>query len=206
MALITVVIADDHEISRNGIMSMLGEGFTVVAEAETATEAIDAIRGHRPDVVLCDLQMPEGGGMAVVKACTTEAHIVIITVSEQERDLLDTIAGGALGYLVKDTSSKQLRTAVRSAARGEPTFSPNMAALVLQEFRRVAKTATGSNALSDREREVLQLVAGGFTNAQIGTQLFISPKTVRNHIANILDKLNLSKKTDLIRYAAQGRI
>lgn len=150
--------------------------------------------------------MPGGGGIAVVQACSTETRIVILTVSQHERDLLDTLAGGAMGYLVKSTPSEQLRRDVRSAAQGEPVFSPSMAALVLGEFRRLKKTETGSNPLSDREREILRLVAQGFTYAEIGAQLYISPKTVRNHVGNILDKLHLSKRPELIRYAVERGI
>ena len=206
MAAVTVVVADDHPVWRSGVRSDLGGGFDVVAEAGTADEAIAAIREHAPDVVVCDLHMPDGGGLKVVRTCGEQARIVILTVSEAERDLLDAVAAGAIGYLVKSTPGPELRTAIGRAATGEPVFSPALAALVLGEFRTMAKQATGSNPLSEREREVLQEVAKGYSYRDIGERLFISPKTVENHVRNILDKLHLSRKQELIRYAAEHGI
>jgi DNA-binding NarL/FixJ family response regulator len=203
---IRVVLADDHPIWRDGVRSDLGSGFEVVAEASSAEEAITAIRQHRPDLVVCDLQMPGGGGIAVAKACGEETRIVILTVSEQERDLLDAVAAGAAGYLTKSTPGDVLRAELLKAAAGEPVFSPSLAMLVLGEFRRMSKQATGTNPLTDREREVLQHVARGYPYKDIGEQLHISPKTVENHVRNILDKLHLNRKQELIRYAVEHGI
>jgi len=202
---VTVVLADDHPVWRSGVRSDLGDGFRVVAEAGDADEAIAAIREHHPHVVVCDLNMP-GGGIKVVKTCGAETRIVMLTVSEQERDLLDVVAAGAQGYLLKSTPGPELRAAIRRAAEGEPVFSPTLAALVLGEFRTMSKRATGANPLSDREREVLQQVAKGYSYKEIGEKLFISPKTVENHVRNILDKLHLSRKQELIRYAVEHGI
>lgn len=204
--LIRVVLADDHPVWRSGVRADLGEGFHVVAEAGTAAEAIAAIVHHRPDVVVCDLQMPDGGGLRVVKECSGATRIVMLTVSEHERDLLDAVAAGAVGYLLKSTPGEELRELVQRAALGEPVFSPTLAALVLGEFRRMSKTASGQNPLSEREREVLQLVARGYAYKEIGERLFISAKTVENHVRNILGKLHLSRKQDLIRYALEHGI
>ena len=206
MARIRVVLADDHPIWRDGVRNDLGDGFEVVGEAGTADEAITAIRAERPDLVVCDLHMPGGGGLKVVRTCGEETRIVMLTVSEQEKDLLDAIAAGACGYLVKSTAGPDLRAALVRVADGEPAFSPALAALVLGEFRRLSKTATGKNPLSEREREVLQLVARGHTYRQIGGELFISEKTVENHVRNILGKLHLSRKQELIRYAVEHGI
>jgi DNA-binding NarL/FixJ family response regulator len=206
MARIRVVLADDHPIWRDGVRNDLGDGFEVVGEAGTADEAIAAIRAERPDLVVCDLHMPGGGGLKVVHTCGEETRIVMLTVSEQEKDLLDAVAAGACGYLVKSTAGPDLRAALVRVAEGEPAFSPALAALVLGEFRRLSKTATGKNPLSEREREVLQLVARGHTYRQIGGQLFISEKTVENHVRNILGKLHLSRKQELIRYAVEHGI
>ncbi len=203
---VRVVLADDHPIWRDGVRSDLGDGFEVVAEAGTAGEAIEAIRRTTPDLVVCDLNMPGGGGLKVARACGGETRIVMLTVSEAERDLLDAVAAGAVGYLVKSTPSDELRRALQRAAAGEPVFSPSLAALVLGEFRRMSKTATGANPLSEREREVLQLVARGHTYRQVGGELYISEKTVENHVRNILGKLHLSRKHELIRYAADHGI
>jgi DNA-binding NarL/FixJ family response regulator len=199
--LVRVVLADDHPIWRDGLRADLSDGFWIVGEAGTADEAIEVIRSTKPDLVVCDLNMPGGGGIKVTKTCGEETRIVMLTVSEQERDLLDAVAAGAIGYLVKSTPPDELRRALLKAAAGEPVFSPALAALVLGEFRRMSKQATGANPLSDREREVLQLVARGHTYKQIGAELFIAEKTVENHVRNILGKLHLNRKQELIRYA-----
>jgi DNA-binding NarL/FixJ family response regulator len=202
---IRVVLADDHQIIRVGLKAELGPGFQVVGEADDAEGAIDVINAHKPDLVVSDLHMPRGGGLAVVRACATLVPIVILTVSEAERDLLDAVAEGAAGYLLKTTPIEELRAAFTTAAKGEPVFSPSMAALVLGEFRRMSK-ATGASPLSAREREVLQLVARGHTYGAIGKELTISPKTAENHVRNILGKLQLTRRADLVRYAVEHGI
>ena len=202
---IRVVLADDHPIWRDGVRADLTDGFVVVGEAATAGEAIAVTRASQPDLVVCDLHMPGGGGIAVARACAELARVVMLTVSEAERDLLDAIAAGAIGYLVKSTPGPQLRAALLRAASGEPVFSPALAALVLGEFRRIAK-ASSAQPLSEREREVLQLVARGHTYRQIGAELYIAEKTVENHVRNILAKLHLSRKNELMRYALEHGI
>jgi DNA-binding NarL/FixJ family response regulator len=205
VAAIRVVLADDHAIVRAGVKGELGEAFQVVGEADDAEGAIDVINARQPDLVICDLHMPRGGGLAVVRACATIAPIVILTVSEAERDLLDAVAAGAAGYLLKTTPIEELRAELVKAARGEPVFSPSLAALVLGEFRRMAKTA-GASPISDREGEVLQLVARGHSYGAIGSELNISAKTAENHVRNILGKLHLSRRADLVRYAVEHGI
>jgi DNA-binding NarL/FixJ family response regulator len=199
---------DDHPIWRSGVRADLGERFEVVGEAATATEAVAVIAATRPDLVVCDLHMPEGGGLRVVRECGATTRIVMLTVSEQERDLLDAVAAGAVGYLVKSTSPEDLRDGLARAAAGEPVFSPTLAVLVLTEFRRLARAdpRPGGPGLSDREREVLQLVARGHTYKAIGEQLFISAKTVENHVRNTLAKLHLTRRDELIRYALEHGI
>lgn len=198
---VRVVVADDHQIWRSGLRADLGDAFAVIGEAGDADEAIAVIRREKPDLVVCDLHMPNGGGIKVAKECGEQVPIVMLTVSEAERDLLDAVAAGAQGYLVKSTPVDELRTALFQASKGEPVFSPSLAALVLGEFRRMHKGAGGTQALSDREREVLQYVARGHTYKEIGEQLFIAEKTVENHVRNILAKLHLNRKQELIRYA-----
>ena len=151
--------------------------------------------------------MPNGGGIKVAKECGEQTRIVMLTVSEQERDLLDAVAAGAAG-LPREVARpvRELRAALLRAAKGEPVFSPHLASLVLGEFRRMSKDATGANPLSDREREVLQYVARGYSYKDIGERLFISPKTVENHVRNILQKLHLNRKQELIRYAVEHGI
>jgi DNA-binding NarL/FixJ family response regulator len=203
---VRVVLADDHPVWRDGVRADLGARFEVVAEAGTAAEAIAAIEEHAPDLVVCDLQMPGGGGLAVAKACAERTRIVVLTVSEQERDLLDAVAAGAVGYLTKSTPGPELQAQLLRAAAGEPVFSPSLAMLVLGEFRRMAREATGTQPLTEREREVLQHVARGYTYREVGEQLHIAPKTVENHVRNILDKLHLSRRQELIRYAVEHGI
>jgi DNA-binding NarL/FixJ family response regulator len=203
--IIRVVLADDHEIVRAGIRMELGDRFQVVGEADEAGGAIDVIQTQKPDLVVCDLHMPGGGGLEVVRKCATLCPIVILTVSEAERDLLDVVAAGAAGYLLKTTPTADLRKNFVVAAAGEPVFSPSLAALLLGEFRRMAKS-TGASPLSDREREVLQLVARGRSYGEIGTELYISAKTAENHVRNILGKLHLSRRADLVRYAVEHGI
>ena len=201
-----VVLADDHPIWRDGVRADLVDGFEVVGDASDAPQAIALIQEHRPDLVVCDLHMPGGGGIAVVKACAELTRIVMLTVSESERDLLDAVAAGAVGDLVKSTPSEELRQGLWRAAHGEAVFSPSLAALVLGEFRRLSKAGGGTQALSEREREVLQYVARGHTYREIGAELFIAEKTVENHVRNILGKLHLNRKQELIRYALEHGI
>ena len=200
--MIRVVLADDHAVVRAGLRAELGDAFDVVGEADDAEGAIDVIAARSPDLVVCDLHMPRGGGLLVVERCATICPIVILTVSEAERDLLDAVAAGAAGYLLKTAPTDEVRDALVRAAAGEPVFSPSLAALVLGEFRRLAKT-TDSSPLTEREREVLQLVARGHRYAEIGEELSISPKTAENHVRNILGKLHLSRRSDLVRYAVR---
>jgi DNA-binding NarL/FixJ family response regulator len=200
---VRVVVADDHPIWRTGLRTDLGENFLVVGEAADAKQAVAEIRRHQPDLVLCDLHMPEGGGLRVARECGEMTAVVILTVSEAERDLLDAVAAGALGYLLKSTAADDLRVALWKAAHGEPVFSPSLAALVLTEFRRVKKADQSSEGLSEREREVLQYVARGHSYKEIGEALFISAKTVENHTRNILRKLHLTRKHELMRYALE---
>ena len=201
LSTVRVVLADDHPIWRSGVRADLGSNFQVVGEAADADEAIEVIGHTEPDLVVCDLHMPNGGGIKVAKTCGETTRIVMLTVSEAERDLLDAVAAGAVGYLVKSTPPEELRQGLWRAAHGDPVFSPSLASLVLGEFRRLAKASGPVQPLSDREREVLQYVARGHTYREIGEQLFIAEKTVENHVRNILGKLHLNRRQELVRYA-----
>lgn len=203
---VRVVIADDHHIWRSGVKSDLGDNFVVVGEAADGTEAVEVIAATKPDLVLSDLKMPNGGGLHVAKTCGEMTRVVMLTVSEAERDLLDAVAAGAVGYLLKSTPPEELRQALWRAAKGEPVFSPSLASLVLTEFRRLKTADTPASALSDREREVLQHVARGHTYREIGEELHIAEKTVENHVRNILKKLHLNRKNELMRYALEHGI
>jgi DNA-binding NarL/FixJ family response regulator len=205
-----VVIADDHPTVRSGIRADLGPPFEVVGEAGDADEALRLIELHQPDLVVCDLNMPGGGGLRVVRE-TTARHadrvkVVVFTVSEHERDLLDAVASGAYGYLTKSTPGPELHRQLMRAVEGDPPFAPQLATLLVGEFRRLARTAAGTNPLSEREREVLNLVARGYTYRQVAAELFIAEKTVENHVRNILGKLHLTRRAELIRWAADHGI
>lgn len=204
---VRVVVADDHPIWRSGIRTDLGEHFAVVAEASDAAGTIDAARRERPDLVLTDLNMPGGGGMAVVQALAAEVPVVVLTVSESERDLLDVVAAGAVGYLLKSTGPSDLRAALNRAANGEPVFSPQLAAMLIGEYRRLATSSKdGGLPLTEREREVLAHVARGETYRAVAESLFISPKTVENHVRNTMAKLHLSRRHELVRWAVDHGI
>jgi DNA-binding NarL/FixJ family response regulator len=206
----SVVIADDHPTVRSGIRADLSPPFNVVGEAGTADEALALIESCQPDLVVCDLNMPGGGGLRVVRETTARygerVRVVVFTVSEQERDLLDAVASGAYGYLTKSTPGPELHRQLLRAVNGDPPFAPELATLLLGEFRRLAKRSTGENPLSDREREVLNLVARGYTYKQVGTELYIAEKTVENHVRNILGKLHLTRRAELVRWAADHGI
>ena len=200
---LTVVVADDHPIWRSGIRADLGEQFQLVAEAADAGETIAAVLELQPDVVLCDLHMPGGGGQVVVERVGDISPVVILTVSADEADLLAAVAAGAVGYLLKSTSGAQLRGALVQAAAGEPVFTPELAALLVGEFRRLAvgNRAGPRNPLTTREREVLAAVARGSSYQTVGRELHISAKTVENHTRNIMAKLHLSTRHELVRWA-----
>lgn len=205
---VRLVVADDHGIWRTGMRADLGEAFWVVADAPDAQRAIEAVHEHRPDVVAADLRMPEGGGIRVAAECASICPVVILTVSEAEADLLDAVAAGASGYLLKSSTTEELRAGLFRAASGQPVFSPGLAALVLGDFSTDPTTPDGEaiRPLSPREREVLREVALGSSYREIGETLFISEKTVENHVRNILDKLRLRRRSELIRWAVKRGI
>lgn len=199
-AALRVLVADDHAIWRAGLRNELGDGIVVVAEAADAQEAIAAVGEHKPDLVLCDLEMPGGGGMAVVRACADQVPVVMLSVSEAERHVLDCVACGAVGYLSKSTTGADLTRALVAAAAGEPVFSPGLAVLVLAELRRMQDAEQAGQGLSEREREVLILVARGHTYRQIGERLHIATKTAENHLRRVLVKLQLTRREEAVRF------
>jgi DNA-binding NarL/FixJ family response regulator len=211
---VRVVIVDDHGLFRTGLRSLLEEqGIQVVGEAGDGAEALEIVREVAPDVVLMDLNMP---GMAGVEATQRIAQIapltrvVVLTISDDDSDVMDAILAGACGYLLKDSSIHDLVRGIQSAAVGEALISPQIASKVLQRVRASNTLPQAEelirSELSDREIDVLRLIANGKDNAQIARELTISPKTVKNHISNILVKLQIENRIQAAVYAVRSGI
>ncbi len=206
-----VLLADDHVMFRKGVQATLSAapGITVVAEANNGKEAVDLAVRFRPDLVLMDINMPVMNGVQatrLVKQQVPETRIVILTVSDIDRDLFEAIKAGADGYLLKNLGPDELVGAVRSAGSGEAPVSPLMAAKVLKEFR-LGKAAAAAGPqeethnLSPREVEVLQLASQGLTYKEIAGKLFVAESTVKNHMRHIMEKLHLRNRSEAIRFA-----
>lgn len=205
---IRVIVVDDHPVWRDGIRADLeASGIaTVVGEASDGGEAIELAREHMPDVVLMDLRLPTVSGVDATRRIvegTPHIKILIVSASGEEADVLEAVKVGAAGYILKSEPGADVVDAVRRVHAGEPVFTSGLAGLVLSEFRRVATKDVGEPGLSPRENEVLHLVAKGYTYREIAQKLFISQKTVQNHVQNILTKLHLRKRYELMRYAIQ---
>jgi DNA-binding NarL/FixJ family response regulator len=209
-----VLIVDDHDLFRTGLRNLLEEqGVVIVGEAGTGTEAVRVVRELAPDVVVMDLNMPGMGGVEATRNITALApltRVLMLTISDEDSDVMDAILAGACGYLLKDSSVQDLVTGIRAAAHGESLISPHIAAKVLQRVRamsaqpEIAETIRAE--LSDREIEVLKLIANGKDNALIAAELHISPKTVKNHISNILMKLQIDNRIQAAVYAVRSGI
>lgn len=209
---IAIVLVDDHPVWRDGVRGDLeASGVAkVVGEASDGGGGIDVALATMPDVVLMDLQLPTVSGAEATRRIVEAAphvRVLVLSASAEEADVLEAVKAGAAGYLLKSSTSADLVDAVRRVHGGEPVFTPSLAGLVLDEFRRVtSEGATARSAepqLTARENEVLKLVAKGYTYREIGEKLFISTKTVQNHVQNILTKLQLRKRYELMRYAIQ---
>ncbi|HSD48226.1 MAG TPA: response regulator transcription factor [Actinomycetota bacterium] len=205
---IRVMVVDDHPVWRDGIRDDLESSGAaiVVAEAGDGGEAIELARETMPDVVLMDLRLPTVSGVDAIREIVEEAphvRVLVLSASGEESDVLEAVKVGATGYLLKSTTSAEICDAVVRTSRGEPVFTPPLAGLVLSEFRRVAQPTAGEPGLTPRENEILRLVAKGYTYREIAEQLFISHKTVQNHVQNILTKLQLKRRYELMRYAIQ---
>lgn len=207
--MLKIVLGDDHPMWLSGISTELENEFEVLGTAPNAAELVELVDRTNPDVIVSDLNMGQGGGMAVVKKCSQKTPVLILTASDHERDLLDTVAAGALGYILKTASTQELIEAIKSVAQGQPAITPHLASCVLSEFRRMVKSEASDpdkSALSDREKEVLRSIAKGYTYRQIGEELFISPKTVENHTRNIMGKLHLRGRAELLSYIDENDI
>ena len=211
---VRVLIVDDHDLFRSGLRNLLeDDGVHIVGEAANGKDAIKVVREVAPDVVVMDLNMPGMGGVEATRHISTVApltRVVMLTISDQDNDVIDAILAGACGYLLKDSSIQELITGIRAASRGESLISPTIAAKVLQRVRASSTQpeieSTIRAELSEREIEVLKLIANGKDNAMIAAELHISPKTVKNHISNILMKLQIDNRIQAAVYAVRSGI
>ena len=209
-----VFIVDDHALFRSGVRSELGDGVEVVGEAEDVEPAIAGITECLPDVVLLDVHLPGGGGQAVVtamKATHPEVRFLALSASDAPEDVIAVIRAGARGYVTKTISGAELVDAVRRVAAGDAVFSPRLAGFVLDAFATAAPEGRPSfdpelDQLTPREREVLRLIARGYTYKEIARELYISIKTVETHVSSVLRKLQLSTRHQLARWATERRL
>jgi two-component system, NarL family, response regulator LiaR len=209
-----VLLVDDHDLFRSGLRSLLEEqGLQVAGEADNGQAALRLVSELAPDVVVMDLNMPGLTGVETTRQLTGIAphtRVVVLTISVDDEDVMDAVMAGACGYLLKDSSIDELIAGIRAAAGGESLISPHIASKLLQRLR--AQTADAAAArtirteLSERELEVLRLIAIGKDNADIARELFISPKTVKNHISNILMKLQIENRIQAAVYAVRSGI
>ncbi|HEX3785730.1 MAG TPA: response regulator transcription factor [Pseudonocardiaceae bacterium] len=200
---IAIMVVDDHPVVRDGLRAMLDgqPDLRVVAEAANGREALALVRKHSPDVVLMDLRMPELDGPDAIAAITKahpDVHVLVLTTYDEDHDILQAVAAGAVGYLLKDTPREELFRAVRTAARGESVLTPAVTARLLGQMR-----SPVTEVPSDRELEVLALVAKGLTNRAIGRTLAISEATVKTHLVHLFGKLGVDDRTAAVTTAIE---
>ncbi len=209
-----IVLIDDQPLVRNGIASLLqARGHEVVAEAGDGQAGIEAVRRTRPELVLMDLRMPVLGGLEATRLLATEfpdLRIVVLTVSDEESDLMEAVKSGAHGYLLKDLEAGEFFEALDAVEHGESVIPARLARHLWSEFQRMAAAGEeperdGGQALTDREWEVLRLVAAGHTNREVAERLTISENTVKFHMRGILDKLHLRNRSEVTAWAAEHR-
>ena len=203
---VSVVLVDDHRLFRSGVRTEIGALVDVVGEASTVAEAVETIHRLCPEVVLLDVHMPDGGGVAVLRGVgSTTTRFLALSVSDAAEDVIAIIRAGASGYVTKSVSAEELAAAVRRVADGDPVFSPRLAGFVLDAFRAETPVADEElDRLTAREREVLRLLARGYAYKEIAAELVISLKTVETHASAVLRKLQLSNRRELSRWA-EGR-
>ena len=209
---IRVMVVDDHPMWRDAVARDLAEaGYDVVATASDGAQALRVAGAARPDVVVLDLQLPDMSGVEVtagLRAVRPAAHVLVLSASGEQQDVLDAVKAGAVGYLLKSAGRGEFLDAVRRTAAGDAVFTPGLAALVLGEFRRLAAAPADADSgtapgLTERETEILRMVATGLSYKQIATRLVLSHRTVQNHVQNTLGKLQLHNRVELVRYAIE---
>ncbi len=209
MLTIRVLLADDHRMLREGLRrSLTEEGFDIVGEAENGEQAVQMAADLQPDVVLMDVSMPEMDGVEAtrsIRGTDTSTRVIMLTMHADKEVLAEAIRAGASGYLVKDCSTDEVAEAVRMAVKGDTALSPQLAASMLDEVRRldVPDTSEADRVITRREEEVLQLIADGCSTPEVATQLYISQKTVKNHLASIYQKLDARDRTQAVLQAVR---
>ncbi|HEX5741640.1 MAG TPA: response regulator transcription factor [Pilimelia sp.] len=206
-----VYLVDDHAMFRAGVCAELADQVAVVGQAGTVAEAVAGIPAARPDVVLLDVHLPDGGGRAVLRAlhgADPAVRFLALSVSDAAEDVIGVIRAGARGYVTKSISGPDLVAAVRRVADGDAVFSPRLAGFVLDAFAGNADPAADPelDRLTNREREVLRLLARGYAYKEIARELYISVKTVETHVSSVLRKLQMSNRYELSRWAADRRL
>jgi DNA-binding NarL/FixJ family response regulator len=211
MTAVRVVIVDDHRLFRSGVRAELGDGIDVVGEADDVATAVATIAELIPDVVLLDVHLPGGGGVEVLRQllpALPDVRFLAVSVSDAADDVIGTIRAGARGYVTKTITGADLTAAVIRVADGDAVFSPRLAGFVLDAFAATDAPAIDPelDALTQREREVLRLIARGYAYKEIAKELFISVKTVETHVSSVLRKLQLSNRYELTRWATDRRL
>ncbi|HEV8564891.1 MAG TPA: response regulator transcription factor [Actinomycetota bacterium] len=211
-----VMVVDDHALFRRGLEMVLQQepDIDLVGEASDGAEAVERVPELMPDVVLMDVRMPRRSGIEAagqIKDLLPHVKILMLTISDEEADLYDAIKAGASGYLLKEIPIEEVADAIRSVWQGQSRISPSMASKLLTEFANMSKVTTDrpqmpAPKLTDREMEVLKLVAQGMNNRDIAKELFISENTVKNHIRNILEKLHLHSRMEAVVYAVREKL
>ena len=209
-----ILIADDHALFRDSLRSLLeAHGMTVLGEARNGREAVELARKLKPEVVLMDLSMPEMDGLAatrLISADQPEVKVVVLTASDEDAKLFEAIKSGAQGYLLKNLESSEFFTLLEGINRGEPALTPSLARKLLQEFAKPSPSQSqhhDPDTLTERELEVLELLVQGITsNRKLATHLGVSENTVKFHVRNILDKLHLHNRAQVVSYAIRNRI
>jgi DNA-binding NarL/FixJ family response regulator len=211
---VRVLVVDDQELFRRGLTMLLSAepGIQVVGEAGDGDEGVALAESVAPDVVLLDIRMPKRTGLeacSTIKQAVPAAKIIMLTVSDEEADLYEAVKSGASGYLLKDSSIEEVSQAVRVVADGQSLISPSMAVKLIDEFKQMSRPErenVGGLRLTERELEVLRLVARGLNNREVAKNLFISENTVKNHVRNILEKLQLHSRMEAVMYAVREKL
>jgi DNA-binding NarL/FixJ family response regulator len=208
---VRVFLVDDHDLFRAGVRAEIGDHVELVGEADAVDAAIELIRERGPDVVLLDVHLPGGGGRAVIEA-VRETHpdvrFLALSVSDAPQDVVDVVHAGARGYVTKSIRSDELIAAIEKVSNDDAVFSPKLAGFVLDAFTSLTPSDVDDElaSLTAREREVLQLIARGYTYRETGEALFISVKTVESHVGSVLRKLQLTNRNELTRWAAKREL